>query len=93
MVKEDNRLYDEGKYERQYPWIYYNLGKYGYLCKICEVFYGDQPCPTGRGRGAWSHKAVLLKENPKRRFERHEKSKPHIDAILLKTFLLETIYL
>ena len=85
MVKKDNRLYDEAKYLRQYSWIYYNLEKYGYMCKICEVFYGDQPCPTGRGRGAWSHNAVLLKENPKRRFTRHEKSKSHINAHVMKT--------
>lgn len=85
MIKQDNRLYDERKYVSQYPWVYYNLEKYGYLCKVCEVFYGDQLCPSGRGRGAWSHNAVLLKDNPKRRFQRHEKSKPHIDAILMKT--------
>ena len=45
-------------------WIY---------CKIYEVFFSDKPCPSGRGRGAWSHVAVLLKENPKKRFVRHGK--------------------
>ena len=83
--KADNRLYDEQIYVSQYNWAYYNLAKYGYMCKICEVFYNDQPCPAGRGGGAWSHNAVLLKDNPKRRFQRHEKSKTHIKAVLMKT--------
>ena len=38
VIKNDNRLYDERKYTGQYTWFYYNLAKYGYLCKICEVF-------------------------------------------------------
>ena len=83
--KADNRLYDEQIYISQYNWAYYNLAKYGYMCKICEVFYNDQPCPAGRGGGAWSHNSVLLKDNPKRRFQRHEKSKTHIKAVLMKT--------
>ena len=72
-IKNDSRLYDERKYASQYAWFYYNLEKCGYLCKICEVFYSDHPCSTGCGKGAWSHNAVLLKDNLKRRFQRHEK--------------------
>ena len=41
----------ERKYAGQYTWFYYNLAKYVYLCKICEVFYCDHPSPTGRGGG------------------------------------------
>ena len=52
VIKNNNRLYDEQKYAGQYTWFYYNLGKYGYLCKICEVFYSDHPWPPGQGRGA-----------------------------------------
>ena len=84
-MKNDNRLHDEQRYAGQYTWLYYNLAKYGHLCKICEVFYSDHPCPTGRGRGAWSHNAILLKNNPKRRFQCHKKSSTHLKAILLRT--------
>ena len=69
----------------QYTWFYYNLAKYGYLSKICEVFYSDHPYLTDRGRGAWSHNVVLLKENPKRKFQCHEKSSTHLKAFTLST--------
>ena len=61
------------------------MTQYGYMCKICEVFFSDKPCPSGRGRGAWYHVSVLLKENPKQRFSRHEKSSAHVNAVLMKT--------
>ena len=61
------------------------MTQYGYMCKICEVFFSDKPCPSSRGRGAWSHVAVLHKENPKKRFSRHEKSSAHANAVLMKT--------
>ena len=56
-----------------------------YLCKIWEVFYSDKPCLTGRGRGVWSHNAVLLKDNPKRRLQHHKMSSTHLKAILMRT--------
>ena len=84
-MKNDNRLHNEQRYAGQYTWLYYNLAKYGHLCKICEVFYSDHPCPTGRGRGAWSHNAILLKNNPKRRFQCHKKSSTHLKATLMRT--------
>ena len=59
VIKNDNRLYDERKYAGQYTWFYYNLAKYGYLCKICEVFYSDHPCATGRGKGASESKKKI----------------------------------
>ena len=43
-IKNDNRL------PGSFTWLYYNLAKYGHLCKICEVFYSDHLCPTG----AWA---------------------------------------
>ena len=61
------------------------MTQYGYMCKICEVFFSDKPCPSSRGRGAWSRVAVLLKENPKKHFSRHEKSPAHANAVLMKT--------
>ena len=65
--------------------MYYSLTNYGYMRKVCEVFYNDAPCPTSQGRGAWSHNAVLLKDNPGKKFRRHEKSKSHENAISMKT--------
>ena len=61
------------------------MTQYGYMCKICEVFLSDKPCPSSRGRGAWFHVAVLLKENPKKHFSRHEKSSANVNAVLMKT--------
>ena len=61
------------------------MTQYGYMCKICELFFSDKPCPSGHGRGAWSHVAVLLKENLKKRFSRHKKSSAHVNAVLMKT--------
>ena len=56
-----------------------------HMCKVCEVFYKDRPCPVAAGRGAWSHCAVLLKDNPGKKFRRHEKSKSHHKATLMRT--------
>ena len=60
------------------------MAQYGYMCKIWEVLFSDKPCPSGRRRGACSHVAVLLKENPKKHFSRHEKSFAHVNAVLMK---------
>ena len=61
------------------------MTQYGYMCKICEVFFSDKPCPSSHRRGAWSHVAVLLKENPKKHFSRCEKLSAHVNAVLMKT--------
>ena len=61
------------------------MTQYGYMCKICELFFSDKPCPSGHRRGAWSHVAVLLKENLKKRFSRHKKLSAHVNAVLMKT--------
>ena len=65
-------------------WAYYSMTQYQYMCKIREVFFSDKPCPAGCRRGAWSHVAILLKENPKKHFPRHEKSSAHVNAMLMK---------
>ena len=36
--KDDARKYSRDKYKRQFSWLYYNSGKNGYLCKVCEIF-------------------------------------------------------
>ena len=41
--------------------------------------------PTGHGKGAWSHNTVFLKDNPKRRLQRHEKPPTGLKAILIRT--------
>ena len=55
------------------------------MCKTCEVFYDDIPCPSSQGRGAWSHNAVILKDNPGKKFRRHDNSEIHKKAMLMKT--------
>ena len=41
--------------------------------------------PTGRGRGAWSHNAVIFHVNAGKKLQHHAKLKPHTDAILAIT--------
>ena len=68
-----------------YDWLYYSQVDHGCMCKICEVFYGKSPVPTGRGRGAWSHNALIVHGNVGKKLRRQAKSKPHTDAILAIT--------
>ena len=68
---QDNCLFHEQKYLKKYTWAYYLMTKYGYMCKICEVFFSDKPCPSSCRRGAWSHVAALLKKNLEKGFSRH----------------------
>ena len=63
-IRRDHRLFDERRYEKEYTWLYYNFNKKNYLCKICEVFYGESSAKPGGSRGAWSHNAVIFKDNP-----------------------------
>ena len=37
-IRRGHHLFDEKRYEKIYNWLYYNINKKGYLCKICEVF-------------------------------------------------------
>ena len=80
---QDKRLLDE--HLKKHTWAYYSMTQNGYMCKISEIFFIDKPCPSDHGRGAWSHVTVLLKENLKKCFSRHEKSSAHVNAVLMKT--------
>ena len=84
-LKNDSRLYDERRYLTNFRWAYFNHSKNGYMCKTCETFYGDLGCSESQNRGAWSHNAVILRDNPGKRFRRHNKSKKHLRAEELKT--------
>ena len=68
-----------------YNWVYYSQVAHGYMCKICEVFYGKLPVSTGRGRGTWSHDAVIFHGNAGKKLRSHVKLKPHTYAILAIT--------
>ena len=76
-IKRDHRLFDERQYQKEYAWLYYNFSKNGYLCKVCEVFYGSSGEKPGGSRGAWSHRAVHFKDNPGKKLTRHDKSDSH----------------
>ena len=65
--------------------MYYSQVAHGYMCKTCEISYGKSPVPTERGRGAWSHNAVIFRWNAGKKLRCHAKSKPHTDAILAIT--------
>ena len=84
-VKNDHRLYDERRYEKEYTWLYYNLNKCGYMCKICEVYQGDSNPKAGGNRGAWSHNAVVFKDNPGKKLRHHDGSDSHKEAFIAVT--------
>ena len=76
-IKRDHRLFDERRYKKEYVWLYYNFSKNGYLCKVCEVFYGSSSEKPGGSRGAWSHRAVHFKDNPGQKLTHHDESDSH----------------
>ena len=84
-IQDDHRLYDQSRYKKMYDWLYYSQVAHGYMCKICEVFYGKSPVPIGRRRGAWSHNAVIFHGNAGKKLRRHAKLKPHTNSILAIT--------
>ena len=45
---KDNRLHNQGQYECLCTWLYFNHVLRGYMCKICEMYYGSKPCSPGR---------------------------------------------
>ena len=73
------------KHLKKYTLLYYSMTQYGYMCKICEVFFIHKPCPSSCGRGAWSHVATLPTENLKKHFSRQDESSAHVNAALMKT--------
>ena len=58
-----------------------------YMCKICEIFYGPSPCPSGGNRGAWPHVGVIFNDNARKKLRRHDKSQPHLRAVNAMTNL------
>ena len=58
----------------------------GICVKSARFFNGKSPVPTGRGRGAWFHNAVIFHGNAGKKLQHHAKSKPHTNAILAITF-------
>ena len=80
MIKDDHRIYDQSPYENMYSWLYYII--HGYMCKICEIYYGSSPCPTNSNRGAWSHKPVTLHDNAGKKLQCHDSTEIHKQAIL-----------
>ena len=55
------------------------------MCKICEMYYGSKPCPSGENRGAWSHTGIKFKKNLGNRICCHKKSKDHKAAVITLT--------
>ena len=55
------------------------------MCKICTVFYGDNPESAHCSKGAWSHEGVLFKDYPGKNLRRHERSDDRKDVIRAKT--------
>ena len=46
MPVPDARLFSSGKYERRFTWLYYNVAKGGYCCKL-QTYGTIQPNLTG----------------------------------------------
>lgn len=84
-IRKDHRLFDERRYEKEFTWLYYSFNKYGYLCKVCEMVYGDANPKSGGSRGAWSHNAVKFKDNPGKKLKRHGNSQAHKEAAIILT--------
>ena len=82
MIKDDRRIYDQSRYENMYSWLYYSQSLHGYMCKICEIYYGSSPCQTNSNRGAWSHKPVTLHDNAGKKLQCHDSTEIHKQAIL-----------
>ena len=62
-IQDDYCICNQSGYKKMYDWLYYIQVAHGYMCKICEVFYGKSTVTTGRGRDAWSHNAVMFHGN------------------------------
>ena len=86
-ITKDLRLYDETGYGKLYTWLYFSQAFHGYLCKRCKFFYRKKAVPSGKGREAWSHKAIVFKDNPGIKLRRHANLKPHKDALESLTHL------
>ena len=79
-IQDDYYLYYQSRYKKMY-----DICAYGHMCKICEVFYGESPVPTGKGRGGWIHSTVIFHGNAGKKLQHHAESKPHTNTILAIT--------
>ena len=86
-IKQDHRLFDERHYEKEYTWLYYDCSKSGYMCKVCEVCYGQSNAKAGGNRGAWSHVEAGFKDNPGKKLKRHDEYESHKEAVVTITNL------
>ena len=80
-MRRHHHLFDKRRYEKEYTWLYYSFNKKGYLCKICEIFYGESSAKPGGSREAWWRNAVFFKDNPGKKLTQHDKSESHKDVI------------
>lgn len=64
---------DLSKYQYNYPWMYWNVPKNGYICKFCELF------STGT-ETKWVEVGVNLGTHPSRKIEKHRDSERHIKS-------------
>ena len=55
------------------------------MCRICTVFYGDNPEPAHGSKSASCHKSVRFKDNPRKKLRQHKLPDDHKDAIHAKT--------
>ena len=46
-ISKGDCLHDQGQYECLYTCLYFNNALRGYMCKICEIYCGSKPCPSG----------------------------------------------
>ena len=86
MPVPDARLFSSGKYERRFTWLYYNVGKGGYCCKLCEIFCPF--LPTKQVNRFVS--GVLLGTHPSRKLRKHDGSKTHLAACKKQAMLSDS---
>ena len=80
-IGHNQRLFDERRYEKEYTWLYYNFNKKSYLCKICEVFYGESKTYLVEVGGHGCITLLSLRIILVKKLTQHEKSVKHKDAI------------
>ena len=90
-IESDHQFYDQSRYEKMHTWLYYNQSERGYMCKVCEVYYGNSPYSSGSNRGAWSHIGMKFNDNPGKKIQRHKKSSYHNKAVLTNLKIQDTI--
>ena len=49
--------------EKECTWLYCSFNKKCFLCKICEVFYGESSAKPDGSRGVWLHNVAIFKDH------------------------------